>query len=169
MLNRILTLLWAAAVGLGFGAPTLAQERGEVVSRYSSIWPHNCTETGNGAAEDRDWVRYRCGGEGGVAVQLVFSDGTRLSLGFGDDATPLGMFRAEREPNWPLEWRGTVVNGRFIPHAAIARMKTFPENGGLDDSELVIFGLSGPTCVLGEVSGPRANDAARRLADTGQC
>ena len=171
MLNSLTPLVWiaAAAVVLGGGAACRAQDRGEVVSRFSSIWPHDCTATGDGAAEDQDWVSYRCEGEGGIAVYLFFTDGVRLSLGFGDRTTPFMGYRADREQNWPIEWRGRIVNGRFVPHAAIARMKTHPEDGGTGGSELVVFGLSRPSCVLGGVRGRGANDQARRLADSGRC
>lgn len=172
MLNPVTPLVWiaAAAVVLGGGAPSRAQDRGEVVSRFSSIWPHDCAETGNGAADDQDWVSYRCEGEGGMAVYLFFSDGVRLSLGFGDSSAPLMGYPADREPSWPVEWRGRVVNGRFVPHAAIARMKTHPEDETVSwGSELVVFGLSGQPCVLGEVHGARANERARQLADTERC
>ncbi len=172
MLNTVTPLVWivAAAVVLGCGAPSRAQDRGEVMSRFSSIWPHDCTATGDGAAEDQDWVSYRCEGEGGIAVYLFLTDGVRLSLGFGDRTAPFMGYRADREQNWPIEWRGRIVNGRFVPHAAIARMKTHPEDEMVTwSSELVVFGLSGRPCVMGEVHGARANDEARRLADTGTC
>jgi hypothetical protein len=171
MLNplSLLASISAALAVLGLVAPSQAQEQGEVVSRFSSIWPHDCTETGDGAAEDQDWISYRCAGEGGIAVYLFFTDGVRLSLGFGDSTAPFMGYRADREQNWPVEWRGRIVSGRFVPHAAIARMKTHPEDGGTGGSELVVFGLSRPACVLGEVRGRGANDEARRLADSGRC
>ncbi len=172
MLNPVTPLLWiaAAAVVLGGGGPSRAQDRGEVVSRFSSIWPHDCTATGNGAAEDQDWVSYRCDGQGGVSVFLFFSDGVRLSLGFGDSSAPFMGYRADREQNWPVEWRGRMANGRFVPHAGIVRMMTHPEEDGVSaSSKLVVFGLAERACVLGEVSGARANDDARRLADIGRC
>lgn len=166
----VLTPMAAALAMVGLGAPSQAQEQGEVVSRFSSIWPHDCTATGDGAAEDQDWVSYRCEGEGGIAVYLFFTDGVRLSLGFGDRTAPFMGYRADREQNWPIEWRGRIVNGRFVPHAAIVRMRTHPEDDMVTwTSELVVFGVSGRSCVLGEVHGARANDQARQLADTGRC
>jgi hypothetical protein len=172
MLNPVTPLVWiaAAAVALGVGATSRAQDRGEVVSRFSSIWPHDCAETGNGAADDQDWVSYRCEGEGGIAVSLLFTDSVRLSLGFGDRTAPFMGYRADREQNWPVEWRGRMFSGRFVPHAAIVRMKTHPEDEMVTwSSELVVFGISERPCVIGEVHGARANEQARRLADTGRC
>ena len=171
MLNHLslLTPIAAALAILGLGAPSQAQEQGEVVSRFSSIWPHDCTVTGDGSPLGEDWLHYRCEGQGGIPVFLFFSDGVRLSLGFGDRTARFMGYRADREQNWPVEWRGRIVNGRFVPHAAIARMKTHPEDGGTGGSELVVFGLSRPACVLGEVRGRGANDEARRLADRGRC
>jgi hypothetical protein len=151
----------AAAALVGLVSPAHAQQSGEVVSRFSSIAPNDCTATGDGSAEDQDWVSYRCEGHGGMAVYLFFSDGVRLSLGFGDSSAPFMGYPADR---------GRVINGRFVPHAAIARMKTHPEDETVTwSSELVVFGLSGQPCVLGEVHGAHANERARQLADTGRC
>lgn len=148
----------------------LAQDQGEVLSRFSSIGPHDCADAGDGTAEGQDWVSYRCAGEGGIDVYLFFADGVRLSLGFGDRAAPFMGYRADREQNWPVEWRGRMVGGRFVPHAAIVRMKPYTDNDMVTwRSELVVFGLSGTPCLLGKVHGARENEEARRLADTGTC
>lgn len=141
-----------------------------IESRFSSIWPHDCTSTGDGAAEGQDWVSYRCEGQGGIPVHLFFSDGVRLSISFGERSDPFTGFRADREQNWPVEWRGRMVGSRFVPHAAIVRIKTHPEEDGVSTtSKLIVFGLSEATCILGEVSGGRANEEARRMADNGRC
>jgi hypothetical protein len=165
----VVTLSTVAGPGQSFDLPQSSQDRG-VESRYSSIWPHDCTSTGDGAAEGQDWVSYRCEGQGGIPVHLFFSDGVRLSLGFGERSDPFMGFRADRERTWPIEWRGRTMGGHFVPHAAIVRMKTHPEEDGVStNSKLIVFGLSGTTCILGEVSGRRANEDARRLADNGRC
>lgn len=172
MFKSIWPMMMAATAAALFGlAPAAhAQQSDEVVSRFSSIWPHDCTFTGDGSAEDQDWVSYRCDGQGGIAVYLFYSDGVRLSLGFDAENQQLGVFSADREPNWPVEWRGRVINGRFVPHSAIARMRTRREDDTVTwNSELVVFGLSGRACVLGEVHGARENERARQLADTGRC
>ncbi|WIY68091.1 hypothetical protein KB221_08200 [Aquidulcibacter paucihalophilus] len=159
-----------AASLVGLASPVQAQEASRIESRFSSIWPHDCTYTDDGAAEGQDWVSYRCEGEGGIAIFLGYSDGVRLSLGFGAENPMIGFFSADREPIWPVEWRGRVINGRFVPHGAIARMKTRREDDTVTwNSELVVFGLSGRACVLGEVHGARENERARQLADTGSC
>lgn len=165
---------WMAACAALLAGPVAAQTsvleyQGEVSSRFSSIWPHDCADNGDGAAEDQDWVSYRCEGEGGIDIYLFFSDGVRLSLGFGDRASPLMGYRADREQNWPVEWRGRMVGSRFVPHAAIIRMKTHPEDERGAGSELVVFGLGRSPCVLGTVRGTQANERAHRLADTGTC
>ena len=172
MFKSILPMMMAATAAalLGLAPPAHAQESDEVVSRFTSISPHDCTQTGDGSAEDQDWVSYRCEGQGGIAIFLGYTDGVRLSLGFGAENQQLGLFSADREPNWPVEWRGRVINGRFVPHSAIARMRTRREDDTVTwNSELVVFGLSGRACVLGEVHGARANERARQLADTGRC
>ena len=171
MLNPMssLGLIVTSVAVLALAGHAQAQDRGEVVSRFTSIWPHDCTETGDGSAEDQDWVSYRCEGQGGIPVFLFFSDGVRLSLGFGDQAAPFMGYQADRAENWPVEWRGRVINGRFVPHAEIARMKTFTADGDLGGSELVVFGLRATTCVLGNVRGAHANEDARRLAESGRC
>lgn len=159
-----------AASLIGIASPVQAQEASRIKSRFSSIWPHDCTYTGDGAAEGQDWVTYRCEGEGGIAIFLGYSDGVRLSLGFGAENPKIGLFSADREPNWPVEWRGRVINGRFVPHGAIARMRTRREDDTVTwDSELVVFGLAEQVCVLGEVHGARENERARQLADNGRC
>ena len=82
----------------------------------------------------------------------------------------MGTFSARRNETWPMEWRGRVVNGRFVAHAAIVRMF-----GPLEDtseggrSHLEVIDLRGDACVVGEASGARANEQARRLADNGRC
>lgn len=172
MLKTIGTMLTAAIAAslLGLAPHAHAQQSDEIESHFSSISPRDCLYTGDGAAQDQDWVTYRCEGQGGIAIFLGYTDGVRLSLGFGAEHPKIGPFSADREPNWPVEWRGRVTNGRFVPHAAIARMKTYPEDETVTwSSELVVFGVSGRACVLGEVHGVRANERARRLADTGRC
>ena len=162
--------LSSVAFALQAEARSSPVQQGVVESRFSSIWPQDCTVTGDGTAEDQDWVSYRCDGQGGVPVYLFFSDGVRLSLGFGDSSAPFIGYPANRERNWPIEWRGRMANGRFVPHAAILRMRTHPEEDGVTaTSKLIVFGLAGRVCVLGETSGGRANEEARRLADTGRC
>ena len=169
MLTPISTLgRIAIAVALfGIVTPAQAQESDEVVSRFSSIWTHDCTETGNGG-DTEDWISYRCEGEGGLAVFLLFTDSVRLSLAFGDRTSMLGPYSAQREQNWPVEWRGRMVEGGFVPRAAIVRMRNYGEFEGdrQAGSRLVVFKVEGGSCVIGEVQG---NEQARRLADEGEC
>jgi hypothetical protein len=155
-------------------APVQAQDRsnaqdGSVESRFTSIGPHDCTEVANGG-EEEDWITHRCDGPEGRTVYLHFTDSVRLSLGFDDPANAVGMFSARRNDAWPMEWRGRVLNGRFIAHAAIARMfGPFEDASEVSRSHLVVISLRGPACMIGEASGARANEQARRLADNGSC
>ena len=172
MLTSISTLgrMAIAAALFGIVTPVEAQESDGVVSRFSSIWTHDCTETGNGGNTE-DWISYRCEGEGGLAVFLLFTDSVRLSLGFGDRTSMLGPYSAQREQNWPVEWRGRMVEGGFVPRAAIVRMRVPPEldDSGRGGSGLVVFRVGDESCVIGEVRGAGANERARRMADEGQC
>jgi len=168
VLKSISTLGRIAIVAILLGGPAQAQQTGEMVSRFSSIWASDCIEAANGAAEDQDWIRYRCEGQGGVPVLLFFSDGTRLSLRFGDHDPGHGYYVADREQNWPVEWRGRMVQGGFVPRAAIVRMRNYGEFEGdrQAGSRLVVFKIEGGSCVVGEVQG---NEQARQLADDGEC
>ncbi len=159
-----------AASLIGLASSVQAQEASRIESLLVDLAARLHLHGRRGGAEGQDWVSYRCEGEGGIAIFLGYSDGVRLSLGFGAENPKIGFFSADREPNWPVEWRGRVINGRFVPHGAIARIKTRREDDTVSwNSELVVFGLSGRACVLGEVHGARENERARQLADTGRC
>ena len=112
--------------------------------------------------DEIDFVDYRCRGEG-QDVELHFHDGVRLSISFAPDLMLYGL----REKNWPVEWRGRMVSGRFVPHAAIARMYPFPGEFEREGSSyLAVFKVGPQPCSLGSRD---TNEQARVLADSGVC
>ena len=60
-----------------------------------------------------------------------------------------------------VEWRGTIMRGRFTPFAVIVRLR-WPEE---TKSFLAIYRLrdDGTSCIVGETEG--SNEAARAIAD----
>ena len=148
--------------------PATAQNQA-AESRFSSICPHDCIETGDGSAASEDWISYRCEAGDLPDVFLFFTDGVRLSLAFGDEDASVMGFVADREPTWPVEWRGRIVSGRFLPYAAVVRMRKELGYPPTLETQLVVFSLTGSRCVLGTIEGARANERARRLADNGRC
>lgn len=130
--------------------------------RYSFVSPQTCAMADNGGA-DEDWVVYRCAGEGGVPVWLTYFDGTKMRVSFGQEQTDdSAFFGSDRDPRWPIEWRGTA-SPRFEPYAAIVRMRPPP---GLDDerSQLVVYRVEPgrASSIIGYAS---SNEEAQRMAD----
>jgi len=135
----------------------------QAVSRYTRIDPHACTYLEDGSRYDQDWVRYRCIGEGGISVWLNYSDSTRLSLEFGEEGHDSPVFSADRDPSWPVEWRGWE-RATFQPYAAIVRTRPAFQFDGDRSTQLSVFRVwrDWAACFLGNVA---TNEAARALAD----
>lgn len=121
-----------------------------------------CRRHADGASLDQDWISYRCAGFAGITVWLTFNDSAYMNLSFGSrDGERTSYLLAERNPQWPLEWRHS--QGR--PYAVIARMVR-PD---LDDlrsqvTTLVVYGLraGAGSCILGFTA---SNTEARQIAD----
>lgn len=139
-------------------------EAQSISSQYTRIDPHSCTFLEDGARLEQDWVRYRCDGAGGIPIWLFYTDGVRLRLSFGPErGDDLPIFSADREPTWPVEWRG-VQSGTFTPYAAIVRTRPPFQFDGDRSTQLSVFRVwrDRPACFVGNAA---TNDAARRLAD----
>lgn len=133
-------------------------------SRYTSIDPHTCRYLADSGQGEGDWISYRCDGEGGIPVWLFYTDSARLTLSFGvNESGDLPTFSADRESDWPVEWRGTQ-RGSFLPFAAIVRTRPPFQFDGDRSTQLSVFRVwrDRPACFLGSVA---TNEAARRLAD----
>lgn len=134
-------------------------------SRLTVLDERRCVEAGpNQEDEVGDVLFKRCPIAGLPTVWLLYLDGVRLRLGFGSTPTASGMFDADRDPTWPIEWRGRGAGRAFRPYAAILRLRAPGER----PSNLVVFRLraDGTSCIIGNVApGPNQNLAARALAD----
>jgi hypothetical protein len=135
-----------------------------VQSRYTRIEHRRCVELPSD--DGGDHVAYRCPGQPDAPVWLHYVDSTRLHVGFGRRRNTTGIFSADRNAGWPIEWRGRLVRGQFVPYAAIARLRDSPEPGA--PTVLAVWKLTGDgaSCLIGRAeAGPRQNAAARQIAD----
>jgi hypothetical protein len=146
-------------VGAALVAPASADTKSAFSSRYAA--PSQCKDVKR-SPPDEDWIYMRCKGFDGIAVWYTCLDSARCMLGFGSRPNVSGMFGAERFGNWPVEWRGTVRHGRFIPFAAIIRASS--QLSWEKATTLLIYRLrsNGTSCIIGETAN---NVAARRIAD----
>lgn len=131
---------------------------GSADSRYTRL--DDCRVVAHGRAGE-DWVSHRCKGYGGVPVWITYTDSARAGFGFGPKQNVSGMYGADRDPAWPLEWRGRPAGTSFRPFAMILRVRVPAETTNL----LVVYGLKpdGTSCVVGSTY--VSNDVARRIAD----
>ena len=150
-----LTLL---AAGLAALVASTAAEASE--SRYTEAGPGSCSVKESGEPDGQDWLLYRCEGQPGLPVWLLYQDSTRLQAAFGpNDFTHYAAFSSDRDEAWKVEWRG-VTYGRFRPYAAILRMRPAGEAGSI----LAVYRIwpDKPSCLIGQVTD---NAEARRIAD----
>lgn len=144
-----------AAVFLSSAAP-----QPEPVSRYTQL--SACARWASGTL-GHDWIEHRCAGYQSKAVWIRFLEGTRMQLGFGPKPNFSGIFETKRNDKWPIEWRGRLINGRFVPGAAIIRIRgRFDESGA---SDLVVYHLleDGTSCLVPRTISSSAE--ARAIAD----
>lgn len=163
------SFLITLAIVLSAATPAIARPS-PATSRLTVLNESRCLEAGpNQADEVGDELFKRCPIDGLPTVWLLYLDGVRLRLGFGATPTASGMFDADRDPAWPIEWRGRGAGRAFKPYAVILRLRAPGER----PSHLVVFRLraDGTSCIVGSVApGPNQNLAARALADgNGPC
>lgn len=151
-------------------ATPAASDSARYESRYSRLGQTVCTPHSDGGPE-QDWLMYRCDGMGGVAVWVLYQEGVRMRLDFSAASrseppafSTVGTFAADRDDSWPVEWRGHLAGGRFIPRAAIVRVRA--AGGEWSGSRLAVYRLTPDhrACLLGV---PADNAGARRMADEG--
>lgn len=148
----------AAGVAVAILGSAFAAQATE--SRYTRAGPGACTVAESGEPEGQDWLLYRCEGQAGMPVWLLYQDSTRLQAAFGPrDFTHYAAFSSDRDEAWQVEWRG-VVYGRYRPFAAILRMRPVGEPGSI----LAVYRIwpDKPSCLIGQVTD---NAEARRIAD----
>lgn len=129
-------------------------------SRYTRAGPKACKVQESGEPVGQDWLLYRCDGQPGMPVWLLYQDSTRLQAAFGPrDFTHYAPFSSDRDEAWQVEWRG-VVYGHYRPYAAILRMRPVGEQGSI----LAVYRIwpDKPSCLIGLVTD---NAEARRIAD----
>jgi hypothetical protein len=146
--------------------PAVAQPSGPI-SQYSRLIPDACHSTDPEIAQAGDELSLRCPGLAGVPVWAHYDyRPDRLHLGFGRRANITGEFAADRHERWPMEWRGRMQHGRFVPYAVIVRLTRFGAARG--ETELFVWRLreDGASCLVGEIGrGARQNERARATAD----
>jgi len=161
-MRRLFTL---AAAGLAACAPNAFSQASssEFTSRYTTLG--ECPLFAEGEP-GYDWIVFRCEGYGGMPIWWRYSDSARLYIGFGERQHDSGFFGFDRDPDWPIEWRGRISGDQFIPHAVIIRMpRPIYGSYGEPESSLMVFRLrdDGTSCLLeGDIL---ANERAREVAD----
>lgn len=132
---RRITLTFLA---LAAAAPLTAcdEQSQRVSSQFTSL--DDCEMIANGEAIGEDWISYKCKGLENVPVWLTYTDSARSYLGFGSKKNLSGPFAPTRDGSWPVEWRGTEQNGRFVPINIIIRMVR-PEAGIATDGQGLFF------------------------------
>ena len=162
-MNRILiaVLMLFLAGGAASAAPATAP-----VSRLTYLLESRCQDIAPEEGEEvGDSLLKRCAPDNLPPIWMLYLDGTRLRLGFGTAPAVSGMFDADRDANWPIEWRGRGAGRVFTPYAVIIRLRAPGER----PSRLVVFHLqaNGASCIVGDVPpGPTQNADARVLADS---
>jgi len=148
----------AAGLSAALLAAPVASRAAE--SRYTQAGPTACKVQESGEPEGQDWLLYRCEGQPGLPVWLLYQDSTRLQVAFGPNSFDhYAPFSSDRDEAWKVEWRG-VVYGRYRPYAAILRMRPVGEQGSM----LAVYRIwpDKPSCLIGQVTD---NAEARRIAD----
>ena len=157
---RILLAAFAATLlaGAAFAQPA-------AVSRYTRITDRGCREIPGPPGEGQEqFTGMHCPGFGEHRVWMLYGEGMYVRFGFGRIGNINGLFDADRNETWPVEWRGAVRRGRFVPYATIVRLRPPHQTGA---GALVVFRLTadGRSCIIGEASGAAANERARAIAD----
>jgi hypothetical protein len=109
----------------------------------------------------QDYIVRQCRSFPGVSTFVVYNEGVRLSVGFGLKPHTSLQYADARRGDWPVDWGGEKKNGKFVPKVAIARFRSFSEEGG--DQYLAVFRLldNGMSCIVGNT---KNNTKARAIA-----
>ena len=156
-------LLWLSALlaVAALPASTRADAKPSPDSKYTKL--NRCKIVAQGNVDrGEDWGFVRCNGLDSIPVWYRCQDSARCKLGFGNKPNASGVFEVRSFLSWPIEWRGTVQQGRFKPFAVILRGRWY----GLEETATTLtiyrLRLDGTSCIVGEAS---TNTAARRIAD----
>ena len=170
-MNPKLSWLFITLVGLFASSSTQAQPKRSV---YTSLGEKQCRTIKSSTDEAGDYLG-RCPGTAGYA--LLVSEGD-----LRQDITVVTPKKAEHSLElWTVvssgfsslgpkaEWRVTTQKTKAIPEALIVRYNASenPEKPNKTTSYLVVIKItSSEICVTDKIlSGPKANENARRLAD----
>ena len=153
------TETWIALAAAAAATSAAAAPAAE--SRYTTLRNADCAVVESGEPEGQDWLLYRCAGQAGIPVWVLYQDSVRMQLAFGPrDFAGYAVFSADRDEAWKVEWRGTGAGEAFRPYAAIARMR--PADGGASTLAVYRVWPDRPSCLLGQAAD---NAAARAMAD----
>jgi hypothetical protein len=135
--------------------------RPDIVSRYGKLT--SCKVVAEGDVDrGEDWGLLRCNGVAGMSAWYRCQDSARCKLGFGTRPNASVVFEARSFLSWPVEWRGTVQQGRFKPFAAVVRGRWAGAEGPATTLFVYRIRPDGTSCIVGEAS---RNEVARRISD----
>lgn len=147
---------------------TLAVMSGSSLAAMTSeITPfgQQCRDIADGAGSGQDFVLKACSDSKRAITYLLYNEGTRLSVGFGQvPHTAVSGLSTERQDSWPIQWIGTGEGDTFQPKAAIVRFVPLGETA----NSLYVFRLldNGLSCLAGTVgAGKDQNQKAVALAE----
>jgi hypothetical protein len=141
-----------------------ASQQPAITSRYAKLSSCRLWKAGDvSKGPSEDWGIQRCRGLDGYPVWIGIREGTRMNFGFGKRPSLSGIFETGRNADWPIEWRGRVVKGLFVPSAAIVRIRARFDDSGASD--LAVFHLldDGTSCAYPTTIATNAE--ARKIAD----
>ena len=156
-------LLWLSAILAIAASPasTRVDAKPNPVSQYSRLTDCKIVAQGD-VNRGEDWGFIRCDGLGRIPAWYICQDSARCKLGFGTKPNASMVFEAKSFLSWPIEWRGTIQQGRFKPFAVILRGRWSGNEGPATTLFVYRFRSDGTSCVVGEAA---TNEAARRIAD----
>ena len=116
---------------------------------------------GNMLEGEHDFVLHKCKTKYGPTMWLLYQDSARMSVGFGEAPTVTWTGASLERGNWPIEWGGVEVNGKFEVKTATVRFRWLGNDTPV--SGLLIYKINGdqPACA---VSSADSNERARQLA-----
>jgi hypothetical protein len=146
---------------------------GDPAAEYRYTRLDNCRLL-RSAPDEAGFFEHECAGEGGWKLRNTEADLredlTLVAPGGGEHDLSLvalaqGAFSSLGDT---VEWRGTVTDGRFVPHALIVRQQVQedPDPDVAEKSYLVAVRLAPRPCVVARVApGAGQNARARAVAD----
>lgn len=155
------------AMSLYSGAAAVANEQ-PLEWRFEPF-ADNCSEVQAASKEPEqgDFVQHRCQNQSGPPVWLLYQEGVRLSVGIGERAHVSLQYVDASRPDWPIQWGGTMDNGRFGAEFAILRFTMYGDEAKRQSLTVFRLNADGTSCVV-DVVQPQSkqNEKAQQMAET---